>query len=89
MTKLNPLGNQPLTDRRHRMASVSSAMPSWHNEADSRVHAYLFQSVFVSPNGSGLKKRCRVCTSQRGTHGTVSRASCNGTRFDMNIRSDY
>ena len=89
MTKLNTLVNQPLTDRCHRMASFSSAMPSCRNEADSRVDAYLIQSVFVSPTGSGLKKRCGVCTSQRGTSGTDSRASCNGTRFDMNIRSDY
>lgn len=73
MTKLNTLVNQPLTDRCHRMASVSSAMPSCHNEADSRVDAYLFQSVLVSPNGSGLKKRCGVCTSQRGTRGTDAR----------------
>ena len=54
MTELNTLVNQPPTDRCHRMSSLPGAMPSCGNEADSRVDAYLFQSVFVSPNGSGL-----------------------------------
>ena len=54
MTTQNTLVNQPLTDGCHRMASFSSAMPSCCNEADSRADAYLFQSVFVSPTGSGL-----------------------------------
>ena len=54
MTKLNTLVNQPLTDGCHRMASFSGAMSSCCNEADSRVDAYLFQSVFGSPTGSGL-----------------------------------